>query len=404
MENSNLAVYSVCNIAYLSKAMVLAESLYKNDNIQLNLFLFDTKRELDIETEYCEIHWVEDLDIPNFKQLAFKYNVIEFTTALKPSIALFLLEKYSKVIFFDPDIMVFNSISPIRKKLEENKFLLTPHFITPKLNNIEKDVSLMRFGFFNLGFFASDDSIESRGLLNWWSRRCTEEGFDDSQYGIFTDQKWLSIAPYYFPFVKIIYDNIYNVAYWNLFERTLLQENGKYYVGNINESSALIFFHFSRLSKDEKSITYSTFDQGGNSDEILHEITQTYKKTINKYPFSLDNYRYSYDYFDNGHFVSPTLRRAYAACYPYFASEVNPFIFSDKMKGFMKKNNLTRNQPVPYSNKSYSDIEENKLFFKVYYSFLKIILKLIGPTKFMDLSRLFYYSSSYQRMINFWKT
>lgn len=403
MNKKDLAIYSVCNIAYLPKAMVLAKTLYENDQIKLNLFLFDKKRNIEIDTSVCRIFWIEDLGIPNFKHLAFKYNVIELTTSMKPSIALYLLESHSKVIFFDPDIMIFNSISPIIEKLNESKFLLTPHFITPIQNNIERDVSLMRFGFFNLGFFASDDSNDSKTLLDWWSKRCIEEGFDDSQYGIFTDQKWLSLAPYFFPFVKIIYEKNYNIAYWNLFERKILYENDNYYVNENNDKTEIIFFHFSRLSKTNKAITYSDFDMGVNSEEILLDITESYKCILNSYNINLENYVYSYDYFENGDFIAPTLRRAYAACSSNFDKENDPFILSNKMKDFMKKNHLTQKIPVLYSNKSYSDMEKNMFLFKLYYSFLRFILRLIGPTKFMDLSRLFYYSSSYHRLIKFWK-
>lgn len=403
MNNSNTAVFSVCNIAYLSKAMVLAKSLYNNDSIVLNLFIFDKKQEVEVDQKFCNIIWIEDVGVPNFNHLAFKYNVIEFTTSLKPFLAIHLLKKHSRVVFFDPDIMILNSISPIIDKLNTEKFLLTPHFNDPAVKNTSKDINLMRFGFFNLGFFASDNSKESLDLLSWWNARCNEECFDDSQFGIFTDQKWLSIAPFYFPMIKVIYNKTYNVAYWNLFEREIKIHNGNYYINNIDDNSKLIFFHFSSLSKDKSSITFREFDKGDNSDNVLSSLTSLYKNELRKNNFNLNNYAYSYDFFDNGDFISQTLRRAYACSYSQLNLDISPFKRSDKMKNFVKINYLSQTKAVRYSNKSYSDMDSNKLSLKIYYSILKLILFVVGPTKFMDLSRLFYYSSSYHRLRNFWK-
>lgn len=403
MKNFNVAVFSVCNIAYLPKAMVLAKSLYSTDQIVLNLFLFDKKQEVKIDQRYCNIIWIEDVGVPNFNQMAFKYNVIEFTTSLKPFLALYLLKENQKVVFFDPDIMIFNTISPILKELETNHFLLTPHYTTPIKGDSSKDISLLRFGFFNLGFFANDNSDKSLEILNWWSDRCFEECFDDSQFGIFTDQKWLSVAPFYFPIIKTIYEKKYNVAYWNLFEREIIFYDGNYYVNTVNDSSKLIFFHFSSLSKDKSPITYREFDKGNNSNNILANLTNLYKNELMKNTIDLNEYFYSYDFFDNGDFISPTLRRAYASCYSQLNLESSPFKQSDKMKKFLKINFLSQTKPTPYSNKSYADMGNNKFILKIYYSLLKLILFLVGPSKFMDLSRLFYYSSSYHRLRNFWK-
>ena len=133
---NNNAIFTVCNVAYLNKAMVLAESLHEHSNVKLEVFVFDKKRRVEFDSQHCNLHWVEELDIPHFESLSFKYTVIELTTAFKPWLALHLLESYSKVIFLDPDVMAFNTLDSIFHSLEEHPVILTPHYYSPKINGL----------------------------------------------------------------------------------------------------------------------------------------------------------------------------------------------------------------------------------------------------------------------------
>ena len=99
-KNINVAVFTVCNINYLPKALVLGESLYNNNNINLKIFVFDKKQKLDKIPKYISLEWVEDLGLENWKRYAFLYDIIEFSTSLKPYISIKLLKDYEKVIFF----------------------------------------------------------------------------------------------------------------------------------------------------------------------------------------------------------------------------------------------------------------------------------------------------------------
>ena len=59
------------------------------------------------------------------------------------------------------------------------------------------------------------------------------------------DQIWLNPVPYYFRSAHVLEDPGYNMAYWNLHERSVSKKDGRYYV---NEKSPLVFFHFSGYS------------------------------------------------------------------------------------------------------------------------------------------------------------
>ena len=76
---------------------------------KIKLVVLTNKKELNLDQENCVIHWMEDMNIQNYLHLAFKYDIIEFSTSLKPYITLELLKKHNKVIFFDPDIFIYKS-------------------------------------------------------------------------------------------------------------------------------------------------------------------------------------------------------------------------------------------------------------------------------------------------------
>lgn len=109
------ALFTVCSVCYLPKALVLAESVYKFDGRKLIIYMIDRKIDLPQEFEFAEIRWIEDESIPKFKVLSFIYDVTEFSTCVKPLLALRLLNEFSSVIFLDPDTCVFSSLDLVQR-------------------------------------------------------------------------------------------------------------------------------------------------------------------------------------------------------------------------------------------------------------------------------------------------
>jgi len=397
--NSKNVIFTVCNIAYLHKALVLADSIYHNASYTLNVFIFDRKQDLNLSNENCVIHWMEDMKIPNFLHLAFKYDIIEFSTALKPYITLELLNEYENVIFFDPDIYVYNNIDSILNDLVINSILLTPHYTTPQSNHIsESDTGMMRFGSFNLGFFGIRKSDQSFAFLNWWSKRCIDLCFMESQFGLSTDQKWVSIAPCLFHDIKISFNLGYNVAAWNSWERFISKKaDGKYYV---NENTELVFFHFSNFDSSDPGYLNkrSLYENGVVRHDFLHignDYLIKHNLKLTTYP-NFENINYSFDYMSNGFYISPLLRHAYASVYETFAHVNNPFDSSGEVAFFAKKNNLlsAKLKPMGYIKNALNKHSEYALKIQIFNKILRMILLFIGPNKFhLFVKGLLYFSS-----------
>ena len=324
-EINKCAIFTVCNLAYLPKALVLAETVLRYNNTMLKVYLFDKKINGDFPKMDVDLVWIEDLGIEKFHQLAFKYDIIELSTSLKAYIALELFNKFEKVVFLDPDTCLFHSIEPIINDLEINSVVLTPHYTTPQVNDIsESDLGMLRFGPYNLGFFAVKRTEQGKKFLEWWSERCMNLCFMESQFGLSVDQKWISIAQCFFHDIHVSFNQGYNVAAWNSWERIISKDaNGSYIVNN---KDPLVFFHFSNFDpKDPEYLNKrSLYEKGKRRPDFL-ELGVEYGKALEEKKNGLELTKYAYDYMSNGDYISPTLRRAYACIIKELPADHDPF-------------------------------------------------------------------------------
>ena len=402
MTNS-CAVFTVCNIAYLPKALVLAKSLKKFDNKKLRVFLFDRKQEFDYPHDMVEIIWIEDLNVPRLYEMAFTYDIIEFSTSLKPFISLMLLKDHASVVFLDPDTCLFSSLTPIIEDLRRHEILLTPHHIRPQPStSSESDLGMMRFGSFNLGFFAVNNTAGGLEFLSWWHERCVDHCFMESQFGLSTDQKWVTIAPCLFENLHISFNPGYNAAPWNTFERTLSKGlDGKYMV---NELHPLVCYHFSNYDlSDKQYLNKRATSELGVDYPILLEISEQYALSLVSFTDAVDGVKYSFDYMSDGAYITPTLRRAYEAVRKELPKGHDPFDNEGPVGRFIVKNNLSARTKSTYKYPSLAEAAQNKKSFRLIYTILRMILKLIGPERFYNLSKLFVYLSLYRKNRGLWK-
>jgi hypothetical protein len=135
-------------------------------------------------------------------------------------------------------------------------------------------------------------------------------GFDDRpmQSG---DQFWLTCVPLYFREVSVLRDPGANLAYWNLFERTIERDRS----GEIKvNDKPLLFFHFAGFDMNAPNkITRYVIPQGlkvipGPIEELAKDyhrllIDNGYEETI--------NYPYAFAKFNNGKTITPLMRRVY---------------------------------------------------------------------------------------------
>jgi len=394
-------VYTICNVAYLPRALALSESVLDKAGLKVQIIIFDQKRELNLDYEHSVISWLEDYQIPMYKQLAFKYDILEFATSLRAWFAIYFLQSNDKVIYLDPDMLIYDNLNGILSDLDHYPIILTPHYTKPQnYNDVDSDLSIMKFGAFNLGFFALKNVQESFDFLTWLSHRCYHLCFAESQFGLHTDQKWVSIAPCFFPNIHISFNLGYNVAYWNMHERTLSKNDNKYY---INEKFPLIFFHFSSYNESHPNNLSKMSSLQIDEQRIdIIELSNEYSTILKKYDLKNIDKKYEFDYFSNGTIVTPTLRRAYASIVDELPQH-DPFDANGIVYKFAKKNHLLVKKAPNYKLEGYQNINEYKSKFTLVTLIMRLVLWFLGPYKSMNFSRLLVFMSSYRQFRSLWK-
>lgn len=391
-----VAALTICSINYISKALVLFET-YKmhNHGHQFFLVLVDRKCDLNIELNGLNILWAEDLDIPCFHQHAFEYDVIEFNTNVKPTALKYLLKEFQAAIYLDPDIKIYSPLTVVLEALEKSSVVVTPHSNIPVLDGKKPDdLELLKFGPFNLGFVGVSNVPEGLSFLDWWSDRCLRYGFYEPQLGLAVDQKWVSLAPCFFPKLTILHDVGLNLAFWNLHERTLSKSADGWMV---NDTVPLKFIHFSSFNTSSpNAIAKKQTRFGTDSRPDFIEVAQVYAQDLlDKSSEKFSKHSYGFDYFDDGTYITPALRRFYAALKSSrFSSERNPFSAEGPVKKFAEENGLLIKGNVESKRHIFTDMDSYNFQIKIIFKALRFALFVLGPERYFNFMRYLAHVSS----------
>lgn len=310
-----LAIFTICSNNYVSMARILIETarLHHPDATH---YLCLADRYLDEPGFYpddCTVVPAEALDVPDFDGFSFRYDIMEFNTALKPFMFRNLLARgHSQVLYFDPDIQIFKPVTSVLTALIEGaSFVLTPHLCSPaEGSTFPDDIGIMQAGVFNLGFLGVGSTPETEPLLRWWSRRLEYQCVSDQSRGIFVDQKFMDLLPGFSTRLRILRDPTLNVAYWNLSQRVLHRDGDAWLV----DGQPLTFFHYSGIDVSDISrlskYTDGFRDAAMNAD--LRALVEQYTQRLaaNRHdPGLFDTYAWSC--FRSGTPITPFVRQVF---------------------------------------------------------------------------------------------
>jgi hypothetical protein len=278
MITENTLAFTICSANYLAQAITLGHTLKEtNPKVQFRIYLVDRlegRQEIRNHVPFPLIE-IEQVPVTDFGGMVLRYNVVELNTSVKPYIIDYIFKSecnFYKIVYLDPDIMVFQPLTDLFTNLDSYNIVVTPHILTPSDNdpNIPQETSFLATGIFNLGFIAIKRSTETLRFLNWWKDKLIHQGYNKLDHHLFYDQKWLNFAPVFFEGVYIEKNRGYNMAPWNLHERTLNKKNETYIV---NDKYPLIFFHFSSYKTTNPSQisqhTKYTFDLRPDLKEVI---------------------------------------------------------------------------------------------------------------------------------------
>ena len=313
-----LVFFTIVSRNYLAYALTLMQSVAaRYPDSKRYLCLADERADDPaLDTGLFETVTIDQLGLPDFEAFVFRYDIMELNTAVKPYVFEWLRMRHPQagLVYLDPDIYVLRPLDDVARAFEDGKLaVLTPHLNAPLPDDgkFPTELSLMRTGVYNCGFVAINAAHpQSAALIHWWSRKLEFDCFVDLEVGLFTDQKWMDMAPALFPDVAILRHDGYNVAYWNLVSRPVARASDGGYTAN---GVPLVFAHFSGVNLGEPDI-YSKhqnrFDAAGIGglrplyDEYLGKLRDNGHLQHATKP-------YAYGRFADGEKIAPALRRAY---------------------------------------------------------------------------------------------
>jgi len=328
--------------------------------------------------------YAQDLGIPDFEHVAFKYELVELNTALKPTFLKSLFaEGFAKVAYLDPDIRVFSSLAPVFDPLDNANIVLTPHAMAPAMDGLRpSDIDFLRNGTFNLGFVALSNTAESIRILDWWEERCLTYGFNDLGFGTFVDQKWMDLVPCYFAGAYVLKHPGCNVAYWNLHEREVTGSKGNFHVGDY----PLCFFHFSGVKAELPTVlsrhqTRHSIQPGTTLAELVADYCEALLRNEHK---AFAGIKYTFSHFDNGDAITVTARRA--ACFTEGAAS-RPFAAGTPLHTLVKQKGMLKRSGDAETGANTLSFDQDSRRVRTINGLVRLAASVIGIERFSTLAR-----------------
>jgi len=305
------AVFSIISPNYRHYARVLLKSVRQHQPEWDRFVLLVANDDTAIDEELFATVSVDALPLPNRRQFCFRYSILELNTAVKPWMFehLFALG-YERVVYLDPDIRLYSPLPEVDEAGPETFLMLTPHLTGPIAGDDHpSERTILQAGTYNLGFLVVAQGRDTHRFLDWWQEKLEFQCVVDVARGIFVDQKWIDLTPGFFESVSILRHEGYNVAYWNLGQRTV---RGAGSDATVN-GQRLRFFHFSGFDPAAPAMA-SKHDFALRVSEVgdARALIADYDAEIRAAGYeSFRNARYPFGFFTDGTPISDAARIAY---------------------------------------------------------------------------------------------
>lgn len=311
---------NICTIIaknYLAHARVLARSFQEHhpDGRCFVLIIDEVDGYVDATAESFTLVAPREIGVDDFDEMRGAYDVMELSTAVKPWLLRWMLDHHddgSGVAYMDPDIQVISRMVELEAELTAHAVVLTPHVLhgMPRDGLRPSETDILMAGVYNLGFIGVSGRDDARLVLDWWSERLLTDCHVAPERGLFVDQRWVDFVPGLISDLRIFRHPAYNVAYWNLPERSLERRDGTYHAGG----EPLRFFHYSGydptrrdvLSKHQNRVSLTA------GDGALRQICDDYGDALEAAGIAeVRTFPYEHDILPSGRRITKLMRSLY---------------------------------------------------------------------------------------------
>lgn len=337
-----LEFFTIVAQNYLAHAQVLGESVLKHHpDATFSVFLMDDSDhawQSFLESRGFRAIYPEQITLQDYRKFVFQYDITEASTGVKPLVIQSILDRgVEKAIYLDPDILCFRRLDEVLTALDQFSVVVTPHVCSPVPEGLSPDErEFMTAGVYNLGFIAVRNSEETRRFVGWWGDRLARECLLERDAGLFVDQKWVDMVPACFDHVFIMRDPAYNIAYWNLHERTLEERQSDFYEARSGHRVA--FVHLSGFSPGETNLVCRYVPGNPLSHSVAKKRYRLSERQdlvpiFKKYAEMLASSRmedfaripYGYSTYSNGDLISKLERSLYLTSPMWREADIDPF-------------------------------------------------------------------------------
>jgi GT2 family glycosyltransferase len=255
----------------------------------------------------------EELKLPDFTELSFKYTPQHLCTALQPAFLSLLLNGYreAEVIYLESGALILARADRLLAELSDSSLVLPRLAAEPDwpagLQPAELETLSAAAG--SPGFIAVRQSDTVQQFLRWWQAWLRNTSRPDVPEELSTDHRWIELVPLLFP-ASLCNDEAYTAAYWKTHSyrieraRDTFSANGK----------PLVLFDFRGFdptrptalrADDPRSISISG--------TAWLDLLRYYVELLQHHGFETCRcWPYGFSAFDNGAPVSLPIRKLYA--------------------------------------------------------------------------------------------
>ena len=283
---------------------------------------------LELEDEPFHRVW-QPADLGYDPGWIFQHDVMELSTAVKGRALTRLMEEEEAefFVYLDPDVFLFNPLTPIAEYMEGASIGLVPHILSAEETDIGvrlTEMSVTEHGIYDLGHLVVRNDANGLAFADWWAKRLDRYCFNDRTRGLFTDQRWVDLVPAIFEGVRILRVPNLDVASWNLFGRTIRQNQPSDPAAFTVDDYPLITYHFSGTGPTGTHTRIRKVFDAGNG--ATAEIERIYETAIARHgQAELGGLSFGFDAFDDGTPISAQARKLYRDHQDLQRAFSNPF-------------------------------------------------------------------------------
>lgn len=240
---------SIATPSHLPRLEVMAAS-FRTFHPDIDLYvlvLCDPGTELPASQFYLPVR-VDDIGLLARPYLALKFDTMELSCAAKPLLVRFAMERLGaeRVLYLDSDLCFYAPADELLEATSQADVVVTPHLFRPypmpeRHWEAPRLSQVMSSGLLNAGLFSMRCTPGALSFLRTWEELCTGYGACNPTDSCTQEQHAFNWVLSFCESVHLLRAREYNVAYWNLHERSLTGGIGQFRI----DGKPLVVFHFS---------------------------------------------------------------------------------------------------------------------------------------------------------------